>query len=110
MSFLSWLSDLFGFGSRKGAGWMDNDFTSPSTSLFDDDSMNTSSSLFDHSWDTDESSITHVNPATGLPMCGGIGGVDVAGNPYGFNNDDCSSTSTSMFDDWSSSGSSFNDW
>lgn len=24
-----------------------------------------------------------VNPATGLPMIGGIGGVDVAGNPFG---------------------------
>ena len=24
-----------------------------------------------------------INPATGLPMTGGIGGVDVAGNPYG---------------------------
>lgn len=29
-----------------------------------------------------------VNPATGLPMMGGIGGLDVAGNPYGFDNDD----------------------
>ncbi|WP_291772523.1 peptidase [Castellaniella sp.] len=25
------------------------------------------------------------NPATGLPMVGGIGGVDVAGNPWGVN-------------------------
>ncbi len=24
-----------------------------------------------------------INPATGLPMVGGCGGVDVAGNPYG---------------------------
>ena len=24
-----------------------------------------------------------INPATGLPMTGGIGGVDVGGNPYG---------------------------
>lgn len=24
-----------------------------------------------------------INPATGLPMTGGIGGVDAAGNPYG---------------------------
>lgn len=26
---------------------------------------------------------TVINPATGLPMINGIGGVDVAGNPYG---------------------------
>lgn len=24
-----------------------------------------------------------INPATGLPMVGGCGGVDVEGNPYG---------------------------
>ena len=24
-----------------------------------------------------------INPATGLPMIGGIGGIDVAGNPFG---------------------------
>ena len=30
-------------------------------------------------------SLTEINPASGLPMVGdGIGGVDVAGNPYGF--------------------------
>lgn len=28
--------------------------------------------------------LTVINPANGLPMTGGIGGVDVAGNPYGF--------------------------
>ncbi|MGC9458080.1 MAG: hypothetical protein ACP5DC_11240 [Halothiobacillaceae bacterium] len=26
---------------------------------------------------------TEINPATGLPMIGGQGGVDSAGNPYG---------------------------
>ncbi len=30
-----------------------------------------------------EDSITHINPATGLPMIGGLGGVDSMGNPYG---------------------------
>jgi hypothetical protein len=30
--------------------------------------------------------LPRVNPATGLPMTGGIGGVDSAGNPYGFGN------------------------
>lgn len=27
--------------------------------------------------------ITDINPATGLPLVGDIGGVDVGGNPYG---------------------------
>jgi len=27
--------------------------------------------------------IADINPATGLPLVGDIGGVDVAGNPYG---------------------------
>jgi hypothetical protein len=27
--------------------------------------------------------ITDINPATGLPMLGDIGGLDVGGNPYG---------------------------
>ena len=31
---------------------------------------------------------TEINPATGLPMTGGIGGVDMAGNPYGCDLDD----------------------
>lgn len=41
------------------------------------------SSLFGYS-DPIHSSDDHViNPATGLPMMGGTGGVDAAGNPYG---------------------------
>lgn len=28
---------------------------------------------------------TDVNPATGLPMLGDVGGVDVGGNPFGMN-------------------------
>jgi hypothetical protein len=27
-----------------------------------------------------------INPATGLPMSGGRGGVDIKGNPFGVNN------------------------
>lgn len=27
--------------------------------------------------------LTDINPATGLPMAGDIGGLDVGGNPYG---------------------------
>lgn len=29
-----------------------------------------------------------VNPATGLPMTGGIGGLDAMGNAFGFDDDD----------------------
>lgn len=39
--------------------------------------------------------LSEINPATGLPMMGGVGGIDVAGNPYGFDNDDLLSN-----DDW----------
>ena len=35
-----------------------------------------------------------INPATGLPMTGGMGGVDVAGNPFG------SDFSAHRHDDW----------
>lgn len=42
--------------------------------------------ISDHSHLFDDS--MEINPATGLPMMGGIGGIDVAGNPYGFDNDD----------------------
>lgn len=63
---------------------------------------------------------TRINPATGLPMVGGIGGVDVQGNPYGTDLHSHYSTSspheswdnTSSHDHWSShnsSGSEFND-
>lgn len=37
--------------------------------------------------DTPDTGCCEVNPATGLPMLGGCGGVDVAGNPYGVNLD-----------------------
>ncbi|MFA6189821.1 MAG: hypothetical protein WC680_11145 [Sulfuricurvum sp.] len=30
---------------------------------------------------------TEINPANGLPMIGGIGGVDCEGNAYGFSSD-----------------------
>lgn len=32
---------------------------------------------------TQSSATPQINPATGLPMQGGIGDIDVAGNPYG---------------------------
>ena len=38
--------------------------------------------------DQSTTSTTDINPATGLPMTNGIGGVDVGGNPYGVDLDD----------------------
>lgn len=43
--------------------------------------------IFDYFGDrpSDGSAVSHteINPATGLPMVGSIGSVDVMGNPYG---------------------------
>lgn len=47
-----------------------------------------------------------TNPATGLPMVSGWGGVDVGGNPYGMNLHDNWTHSTS----WDSSSSDSNNW
>jgi hypothetical protein len=87
MGMFQWLSDWWsGIGS---------DVSSPSsTSNFDSASM---------------IETTEINPATGLPMIGGIGGMDVEGNPYGTDmsshHDICSSSS--IFDDpWNPSCSS----
>ncbi|MGR5501984.1 hypothetical protein ACQKP3_14730 [Vibrio sp. DNB22_10_4] len=54
---------------------------------------------------------TVINPATGLPMVGGIGGLDTMGNPYGYDSlfqgtypdDTSSSTADSAFEADSSS-------
>ncbi|GAL20073.1 hypothetical protein JCM19235_4273 [Vibrio maritimus] len=54
---------------------------------------------------------TFINPATGLPMVGGIGGLDAMGNPYGYDSlsqgtypdDTSSSTAESAFETDSSS-------
>lgn len=43
-----------------------------------------------------------INPANGLPMVGGEGGVDVQGNPYGC--DDPGADPCSPFDDGIASG------
>lgn len=58
--------------------------------------------------DEDSEDIYTINPASGLPMIGGIGGVDIEGNPYGidsFNNDDDSNLSPFSSDD-----NSFTNW
>ncbi len=83
MGLFSWLSNLYNNHSY-------NDNSSNSTPSFD-------SSIDDNA----------INPANGLPMVGGTGGVDVEGNPYGF---DSSHDDTIIgSDDLFSSGSSFDD-
>ena len=70
-----------------------------------------------------DDSACSINPANGLPMVGGCGGVDIEGNPYGTDStsfgldDSCGMDSSlntvsddmfSSFDD--SSSSSFSSW
>lgn len=47
-----------------------------------------------------------INPATGVPMVGGCGGVDVSGNPYGLDLYQSSADSFSAFDTTFEMGSS----
>ncbi len=65
-----------------------------------------SSDLFESTNDDifNADNVTVINPATGLPMTGGIGGIDVAGNPYGVDaslthHDLFESDSSCMFED-----------
>lgn len=88
--------------------------------LFDDDSTDTSSSST--SIDSNHDCSCTINPATGLPMMGGCGGVDVAGNPYGMSSStdtlnssdpfsyDWMDTTSSISDDWSSSSAFDDSW
>ena len=68
--------------------------------LFDDNGSALGSDPF---WDDNA-----INPANGLPMVDGIGGVDIEGNPFGtdFSHDD----SFSGINDSFGSGSGFDDW
>ena len=100
------------------------------TTLDDDESTNTSqtSAIDDGNGLIEGSSFsaieeTVVNPASGLPMVGGMGGLDAEGNPYGVDNhdhfidnnhDSCTSFTNDDFSsgcdfDTSSSFDSFND-
>jgi len=94
MSVFDWFSDLFSSGSGASS-WGDvgvpGSITGQiGTNAFDDFA---------------------INPANGNPMVGGIGGLDVGGNPFGtdFSNDHMMS---SAFDDsWSSSsGCGLGEW
>ena len=116
MGILNWLSGLFGDDS-SGSGIHDNDIGNSTHDMFDNSSM----TEIDTSWDDNA-----INPANGLPMVGGTGGIDVEGNPYGtdFSHDDTFGTGSSIDDSFSngfddsfssmddsfSSGSSFDDW
>ena len=52
-----------------------------------------------------------INPATGLPMLGDCGGVDVCGNPYGMDLHQSSGHSSSGFGGGCDLGTSFgSDW
>ena len=46
-----------------------------------------------------------INPANGLPMIGGCGGLDIHGNTFGFSDNDLFSAHSSLNDSWSSSSS-----
>ena len=71
------------------------------SSLFGLDSSNSTSTDIE---------TTEINPATGLLMVGGIGGVDTDGNPYGTDLDSMSgTTSSSLFDSNNDMFSSDND-
>lgn len=45
--------------------------------------MNLFDDFFRSGMGHDSCDVSETNPATGLPMMGGNGSVDVAGNPYG---------------------------
>lgn len=67
--------------------------------MFDDDMFSDSSSC--SSLFNDSSLFTNINPGSGLPMMSrGIGGWDVAGNPWGFDDSSFESSSSSSLFDW----------
>ena len=89
MNIFGWFTDIFG---------IDND-----SSLEFDDGFSSSNS--DPIGMSNFNDVT-VNPANGLFMVGGIGGVDVEGNPYGTDFSHDHMTSSGLDDDWLSSSSS----
>lgn len=89
--------------SRLFAWWHSSDGDTPSSGdETSTDVWETLSEMDDH---------CPFNPATGLPMMGGCGGVDVAGNPYGTDMHDWHSSDSvwhdadSSFDHWADHGS-----
>jgi hypothetical protein len=94
----SFHDDDYHMGSRNHDD--DNDTFTGFSNHGDDDGFVSSSSSFNDDFT--------VNPANGLPMIGGIGGIDIDGNPFG-----CSSSTDDLFsstdDSFGISGSSFDD-
>jgi len=56
------------------------------TTFLDDSFEDSGASMSEDDFDDDISAGAAINPENGLPMVGGVGGVDVAGNPYGVDN------------------------
>ncbi len=83
-------------------GWFSDLFRGTSPSLGHIDSNPTSTGL-------DE---TAINPANGLPMIGGMGGIDVEGNPYGTDSDTFSDDHLTGINDSDpfDHGGGFDDW
>jgi nitrous oxidase accessory protein NosD len=94
MTILTWFRDIFS-----------SNLNSP-TAVSDEFSRNS----FDQT-ETNFSDNFAVNPANGLPMIGGMGGVDISGNAFGTDSSNDHFTSSSFSDSWnSSSGNGFSDW
>ncbi len=88
---MSWWNSLFGwFGSSAG------------------DDAHVASTWEPSSTSGSDAEQFAINPANGLPMVGGMAGVDIEGNPYGtdLHNDDLM-TSSFSHDDVSGSDSTF---
>ena len=98
MGIFSWLSGIFDEGS-SATSVRNTHIEGSASSFLGDTSISGLSSSMDSS---------AYNPASGLPMVGGIGGVDVGGNMYGTDSSHHSSLGSS--NDSFSSGSSFDDW
>ncbi len=85
----------------------DDFISSPVTSLSSADSL-FEDFLLDDTFSSGSSFETEINPANGLPMIGGIGGVDIDGNLYGTTDDDATSfTGMDMLSSDSTSSDSF---
>lgn len=108
MSIFDWLTGLFKNDPTNSAT-NDIDIINPTNDALEGSTF----SSFDSSLDDNA-----INPANGLPMVGGMGGVDVAGNPYGtdFSHEGTFGSGSSLDDSFSSmdnsfsSGNSFDDW
>lgn len=98
--FRQWING-FASGAARGDGAADD-----AESTFDDDWTRGRQSRARRRAQEERA----INPATGLPMIGGIGGLDVDGNAYGSSADEDWHDSSSSSDDWHSSSSSSDDW